>query len=446
MKTKKEMSRAKKKKGISVIIGYVLLVSFAVILGVLIYSWMEGMNPGAGVHLECPDEISIFVKSYDCSSDQITLDLMNNGRFNIGGYFIRATTSPQQEIATLDISRNATTPGTRLFPTGIKFGEVGDEKNSLITGQSEIEQFDLTGTYPIYSVQITPIIWKEEDNQELLVTCSESKIIENIKCSVECTPRTCEGLAYDCGTWSDNCGGTITCGDYGGGCEVGECNSFGQCVLTPSFTPSWQNNGLILWLKLDGNSLDSSSSNWDTTEGGVTYTTGKIGQAATGFSETNKISVDPDLDYASTNMTIAFWIYVNDHTTPARQNPLGKAFGGDGTITLESYGGMNFYFGNAGADDYDYTSYASASATNGTWEHWIIIRDRTSRTRQWYKNGIAPGPPASYDSLYDPVHSTNYLTIGDNYESPLNGRMDEVMIWNRVLNSTEIQEVYNYNG
>jgi hypothetical protein len=445
MKTKKSMLKTKKKKGISVIIGYVLLVSFAVVLGVLIYSWMKGMNPGAGVHLECPDEISIFVKSYDCSSDQLTLDLMNNGRFSIGGYFIRATTNPNQEIATLDISRNITEPQARLFPTGIKFGGIAGPQNSLSTGDIEIEQFDLAGNYPIYSIQITPIRWQEEENKELLVTCAEAKITEKIKCSVECIPRTCEILAYDCGNWSDSCGGIVNCGDCSGG-SLGICNEIGQCVPTLPPTPDWQ-EGLILWLKLDGNSLDSSSSSWATTEGGVTYTAGKIGQAATGFSETNIISVDSALDYASTDMTISFWMYVNDYTTPFRQNPIGKAFGGDGTFTLEPGGNINFYFGSSGINDMPWThDISDVGTTNMTWEHWIITRDRTSRVTQWYKNGATAGPAFIYESTYDPVHSINALGIGDDYTNPLNGAIDEVMIWDRVLNATELQEVYNYNG
>jgi hypothetical protein len=435
------------KKGVSIIIGYVLLVSFAVVLGVLIYSWMQGMNPGAGVHLECPEEVSIFVKSYNCSEDQLTIDFINNGRFSIGGYFIRATTSPTQDIATLDISRNITIPETRIFPTGIKFGQVSDPKNSLSIGENEIEQFDLTGNYPIYSIQITPIRWQEEDNQEHLVTCSEARITEKITCITECITRTCETLGYDCGTWSDGCGGTITCGSYGGGCEVGDCNPFGQCVLITEPIPSWQSEGLLLWLKLDGNSLDSSMYNWDTTEGGVSYTTGKIGQAATGFSETNKITVDSDLDYASTDMTIAFWMYVYDHTTPYRQNPIGKAFGGDGTFTLEPTSGINFYFGSSGEDEMPWDHDTSGvGVLNNTWEHWMITRDRDSRTTQWYRNGEPSGLPFVYSSTVDPVHSTNALTIGDNYVYPFNGRIDEIMIWNKVLNSTEIQDVYNYNG
>jgi len=41
-----------------------------------------------------------------------------------------------------------------------------------------------------------------------------------------CEPKTCASLGYICGTWSNGCGGTITCGDCSGGlCKGGTCCS-----------------------------------------------------------------------------------------------------------------------------------------------------------------------------------------------------------------------------
>ena len=79
------------------------------------------------------------------------------------------------------------------------------------------------------------------------------------------------------------------------------------------------------------------------------------------------------------------------------------------------------------------------------WNYWCI----TSPTHLFsvtLSDVDYAGLPFVYSSTVDPVHSTNALQIGDDYVNPLNGRIDEVMIWNKVLNSTEIPEVYNYNG
>lgn len=249
----------RKKKGISVVIGYVLLVSFAVIIGVLVYAWMKPFVP-KGIP-ECPDEISIFVKSYDCAPNYLNLTLENNGRFNIGGYYIYATTSPNQEFATLDISRNISIPQDRLFPIGLKFGTVGSPKNSLGMGDGEEDKFDLTGFYPVYSVTITPIRWQKEGNKEALVSCKNAVIKEPIICgdASACTP--------DCG--SRECGndpvcGTLHCGSLDGECPAGEnCNVIGQCIVTstnPVWSPELLTNPGFEWENLTG--WTTNGANW----------------------------------------------------------------------------------------------------------------------------------------------------------------------------------------
>lgn len=45
-------------------------------------------------------------------------------------------------------------------------------------------------------------------------------------CVTTCVPYTCQGRGYDCGSWTDGCGGQITCG----GCPTNfTCNSSGDC-------------------------------------------------------------------------------------------------------------------------------------------------------------------------------------------------------------------------
>jgi hypothetical protein len=203
-------------------------------------------------------------------------------------------------------------------------------------------------------------------------------------------------------------------------------------------------NSLLLWLRFENSAVDSSSSNYDTEDNGVTYEAGVFGNSATGFTESEEIYADADIDFASTNMTISFWLKVNDYTTPNRQNPFGKAYGGDGTVTLETDGLMTFYFGSSGDDAEPYDEVSSvAPVIPGTWEHWAITRNRNARTVQWYKNGVPTRPVRVYPSIYDPVHSAMHFQIGDDYTNPLNGNIDEVMIFKRVLSATEIKALYD---
>lgn len=168
-----------KKKGISPIIGYVLLVTFVIILGVLIYNWMKTYVPQED--LECPDGTSLFIKDYSCDSSTLNLTIKNNGKFNVGGYFIYATTTPEQALATRDISLYIDEPVAHLNPTGIK---LTGEMNSLKPTQEEIESYDISNvSFAIYSVEIIPIRWQKERRINRIVSCSNSKISEEISCS-----------------------------------------------------------------------------------------------------------------------------------------------------------------------------------------------------------------------------------------------------------------------
>ncbi len=193
-----------KKKGVSSMIGYVLLVSFILLLAVLVYFLLKTYaNPVE--ELKCPDETSIVVKSYQCDSTKLNLTLKNDGNFDLGGYFILATTSPNQEIATLDLSRNITSSISKLSPRGVKFGEVEGSDNSLNPNKEEKDIYDLTGLEPIYSIEITPLRWQEENNQKLLVACTDAKIKKVLNCTGtfgcvdECTipgARECLGNGF----------------------------------------------------------------------------------------------------------------------------------------------------------------------------------------------------------------------------------------------------------
>lgn len=168
----------KNKKGVSPIIGYVLLVAFVIILGVIAYNWMKTYVPQED--LECPDGTSLFVRDYSCDNNTLNLTLKNNGKFNIGGYFIYVTTLPGQELATKDLSQYLDDNISRLSPTGVK---LTGEMNSLKPTQEEVETYDISNAnFSIYSVEIVPIRWQKENRINRIVSCTTSKVSENIVC------------------------------------------------------------------------------------------------------------------------------------------------------------------------------------------------------------------------------------------------------------------------
>jgi len=167
----------KNKKAISPMIGYVLLISGAIFMSVIVYAWLKTYVPKAA--LECPETTSIFIKNYLCNSNELQITFENNGKFNLTGYFIRATNSSEQELATIDLS-------SKLLEGGIKVGnsilfEEGNE-NILGPNSEKTHKFNLTEIGSIYSIEIIPIRYQEQDNKMRLVSCGNAKIKEELTC------------------------------------------------------------------------------------------------------------------------------------------------------------------------------------------------------------------------------------------------------------------------
>ena len=170
--------KKRNKRGVSVLIGYVLLVVFVIAMGVVIYNWMKTYVPKED--LVCPDGVSLFIKDYTCDSDDLTLTLKNNGLFNVGAYFVRVTDTPEAGLATRDISPNITAGGEFLSPSGVKF--TGSE-NSLAPNYDETHVFDISHLTNIYTIEIIPLRWQEQDRRKRMVTCRTSIIREELTCS-----------------------------------------------------------------------------------------------------------------------------------------------------------------------------------------------------------------------------------------------------------------------
>src|SRR3989344_6061027 len=59
------------------------------------------------------------------------------------------------------------------------------------------------------------------------------------------------------------------------------------------------------------------------------------------------------------NQTIMMWVYPTDYGV--RRNPWGKAYGGEGTMTHEMSGGLNYYWGVGGGNNGTYQSLSASS-------------------------------------------------------------------------------------
>lgn len=171
----------KNKRGISVMIGYILLVTAAIVMGAIAYQWIRTYVPSEG--LACPDDVSVFIKEYACGGNEFNITLKNNGKFAIAGYFIHVTNESKQEIATIDISQNITLGGVSAGGSVIF---VAGSTNAMKPNEEKKSVFGLADLVPsitkIELVQITPVRYHTVENKLRFVSCGGAKIKEELTC------------------------------------------------------------------------------------------------------------------------------------------------------------------------------------------------------------------------------------------------------------------------
>lgn len=163
------------KKGISNIIGYVILIGITISLSILVYNWLsfyvqEDTTP------KCPDGISISIEDYSCSPYEMSIKLKNRGRFSIDGYVMKVHDDINAEIGMYEVS-------TTLFSSeGLSDGKFKPEniyhKTEDLTSL-DLYQITLLEIQPIYFSAKNSIIYCPEVIRKK-VTCGRNIITENL--------------------------------------------------------------------------------------------------------------------------------------------------------------------------------------------------------------------------------------------------------------------------
>ncbi len=173
---------AKNRRGVSEIIGYILLIAIVVVISIFVYQWLKTYVPQGA--LTCPDGVSVAVEyNYSCTENTLSLNVQNEGVFSIAGYFIHASNDSTQEIATIDLTAYYT--GTNNETSS---GILLSYYNILDPGDSETSEFDLSLSPAIASgtldkIEVIPMRYVEYKGKERIASCGNSKIKVPITCT-----------------------------------------------------------------------------------------------------------------------------------------------------------------------------------------------------------------------------------------------------------------------
>lgn len=167
-----------KKRGVSPMISYILLISIAISLSVIVYAWIKTYAPRDAP--ACVDGVSLYVESatYDCVGKQLTLNIKNNGRFSVAGYFIYGSEDEDAKLAVIDLSsKNDGGRGTG----GAVIHSLPNEKNPISPEGVMIDSFS-GFTESLKFIEIMPARYQTQDNRNYLVTCSNARIKHDLEC------------------------------------------------------------------------------------------------------------------------------------------------------------------------------------------------------------------------------------------------------------------------
>jgi len=219
--------------------------------------------------------------------------------------------------------------------------------------------------------------------------------------------------------------------------------------------PSTLSNSIYSVYKAENNTNDSFGSRNGTPMGGLTYTTGKSGQAFNFNGTTSYIDMGDVMDVGTSSWSYSMWF--NATNTFFTQTLFGKtiAAGVRGRIwgAIDNYKLVIGF--DADAANVIIVETPALSVLSNTWYHAVFILDRNDKLKLYLNGSLVSLTTINGTNNVTPYTATNYNTnnpfrIGA-YTASDNttafqfyvGKIDEFNIWNRAITSTEATELYN---
>ena len=153
------------KRGVSIIVAYVLLIVIAIALSGLVYNWLRFQVTPSDVET-CPEGVTLIIKNLECIDDSLNITLENKGTFNIDGFIIRVSDRADAEFGVYSLGEfiDLGEGGVGLKP--------GEEFN-VIRAFTDIEGFD--GKIPVL-LDVQPFVYAENGQENYCSKVSSNKL------------------------------------------------------------------------------------------------------------------------------------------------------------------------------------------------------------------------------------------------------------------------------
>ena len=219
-----------------------------------------------------------------------------------------------------------------------------------------------------------------------------------------------------------------------------EWKNFTNTVQCTTSTCNYPTTASALY-ELNGNANDTCGSFNGTATSGVTYSTGKYGQAAV-FSGSNAdyiSTASPPLNFGTSNYTVSLW--VNTTTLSANQAMICPYDGAGMMINIVQPNGYVRLYHDGGTT----VQILSSAITTGTWYHVCCTMDHSTEAKIYInanlentQTGSNLGTDAG-GTFYignEPAHGSYYMQ----------GSIDQIRIFPSALSQAEVTQLYNEVG
>ena len=223
----------------------------------------------------------------------------------------------------------------------------------------------------------------------------------------------------------------------------------------PSYVPS---NGLVGWWPFNGNANDESGNGNNGTVNGTVLTSDRYGANAKAMLFNNSISSYISIPYnsklSSLNGTLCAWLNTSSDFGGEQRFVFGQPFGQPQFTVNGNFCNQKnkaaMYFSNLNPSG-DKGICSNSKINTGNWI--FIVATYSPDSMNIYIDGIKESSivfPSKINanvcnaSLFIGGYVTNSVCgFGSSSGQFYNGKIDDLGMWNRALNSTEIKDLYN---